>query len=94
MPRQICDSSRTAVSLHARVRQQQRCIPAGIRDLLLDFGESTSAGRGAQRFFFDKKSWRRVESYLGPHARHFEKYRSVYVILSKDGVVITEGWLH
>ena len=81
-------------SQHAKVRSQQRCIPDAIRDLLIDFGKTTPAGSSSERFTFDKKSWRSVQRYLGAQAKHFEKYRNVYVILSSDGTVVTEGWMY
>lgn len=81
-------------SRHARARSQQRCIPSMVRDLVLDFGIATPAGEGARRYTFDKRSWREVESYLGPQAKHYARYRNVFVLLSDDGVVVTVGWIH
>lgn len=82
------------ISRHANARKQQRCIPDIVRDLVLDFGIASPAGDGADRFTFDRKSWRQVEAYLGLQAKHFAKYRNAFVLLSSDGVVITEGWVH
>lgn len=48
---------------HAKVRSQQRAIAPMMIDLLLQFGQTESAGSGATRFFFDKTARRRVASY-------------------------------
>ena len=85
---------RVTPSLHAAARKQQRCIPDAVRDLVLDFGRSSPAGDGVERYTFDKKSWRQAETYLGPQAKYFAKYRNVFVLLSTCGVVVTEGWVH
>jgi len=82
------------LSRHAEVRAQQRCIPDAVRDLLLDFGVARPAAGGAERYTFDKKSWRAIEKYLGSQAKYFEKYRNIFVILSDDSTVVTEGWVH
>jgi len=83
-----------AESHHAQVRKQQRCIPNCVRDWVLDFGIAAPAGSGIERYTFDKKGWRMLQSYLGVQAKNFEKYRGVFVLLSGDGVVVTEGWVH
>lgn len=79
---------------HAASRVQQRSIPASIVDALLDYGDRQAAGGGAETCFFSKRSWQRFATYLGREARHFERYRSVYAIVSADGDVITASWRH
>lgn len=63
-------------SMHAKARQQQRSIMGEAVDLLLDFGRPKKAGKGAESYSFDRRSWRAASRYLGPHARLFEKYRN------------------
>ncbi|MEY4967110.1 MAG: hypothetical protein RL274_2693 [Pseudomonadota bacterium] len=84
----------TSLTKHCERRMQDRCIPESVVDLLQDFGESVPAGGGTEKFFFTKKSFRKVIRYHGPQAKYFDKYRNAYVIISIDGTVITAGYLH
>ena len=78
---------------HARVRSQQRSIPSVVRDALVDFGERRRAGQGAESVFFTKKSWKRLEAYMGSDiSKAFEKYRNCYLIEAHDGAVVTEAY--
>lgn len=83
-----------SLSRHARQRMKDRSIPLSIVEALLDFGERISGGTGTEICFFTKKSWRRFAIYLGLEARHFERYRSAYVVVANDGEVITTCWRH
>jgi hypothetical protein len=80
-------------TIHAARRVQQRAIPPVIVDYLMEFGESRPAGGGAECYSFSRRGWHRLERYLGPVAKHFEKYRSVYVIVA-DGFVVTTAHVH
>ena len=81
------------MTYHARVRSQQRSIPSVVRDALIDFGERRRAGQGAESVFFTKKSWKRLEAYMGSDiSRAFEKYRNCYLIEADDGAVVTEAY--
>jgi hypothetical protein len=73
---------------------QQRSIPQAIVDLLIDFGDMSDAGGGAERFSFSKRSWRQAASYLGTQAKHFERYRHAYVVMGPEGEVITVAYQH
>ena len=86
--------SAARLSQHASQRLQDRSIPPSIVDALIDFGDREAAGGGAETCFFTKRSWRRYSSYVGPQARHFERYRSVYLVVGSDGQVITACWRH
>jgi len=88
---QLTDKRLTA---HAKRRAKDRSIPPSIIDALLDFGERAAAGGGAESCFFTRRSWRRFAAYLGPEARHFERYRSAYAIVGHDGQVVTICWRH
>jgi hypothetical protein len=74
---------------HASVRLQQRAIPPLLIDFLLEFGVRAPAGSGAESYCFSKKGWRRLQRLLGPTAKHFDKYRDVFAVVSGDGLVIT-----
>lgn len=78
---------------HASCRAQQRSIPQAVINLLLDFGEATNAGLGTERYTFSKRGWRTVAAYLGPGAKHYERYRSAYIVVA-SGCVITAAWSH
>lgn len=82
----------TNMSRHSRRRQQQRVIPQSIVDALLDYGARRPAGRGVEECYFNKRAWRHYSAYLGHEARHFERYRSAYVIVGETGTVITTAW--
>jgi hypothetical protein len=79
---------------HVRERMKDRSIPQSIIDGLVEFGERRPAGGGAEMCYFSKRAWRHFAAYLGTEARHFEKYRSVYVVIADGENVITAGWRH
>jgi len=81
-------------SRHAERRMQQRSIPLAATELLLDYGYPTPAGGGATLWRFDRKSWRTMQSALGPSVRAFEKFRNAYLIEGGDGTIVTAAWLH
>lgn len=74
---------------HARIRQQQRGIPAIIIDLLLNYGTIEHDGKDATKHYFDKASRRRVMAYAGRLSSQIEEYLDYYVIVGSDGQVIT-----
>lgn len=78
---------------HARKRMQQRAIPAFIVGYLLDYADSESAGRGAERYAFTRKSWKRLCMVLNTQIKRIERYRDVYAIMEGD-VLITVAWRH
>jgi hypothetical protein len=78
---------------HAASRVQQRCVPPIIIDYLLDFGVRSPAGPGAESYRFCKRGWRRLMRHLGPAAKHFNKYRNLYVVIG-DGRIITVAYMH
>lgn len=79
---------------HGVIRSQQRSLPRAVVDALIDFGEVEHDGRAAVRHFFSKRAWRAYSRYLGTEAKHYERYRSAYVVIAEDGTVITAGWRH
>jgi len=76
-----------AISAHAQKRQQQRSIPSAVIDCLLNFGDVRPAGAGTERYYFTKRSWRKVSAYFGPSTKAFETYRNTYAIVSGGNVV-------
>lgn len=82
------------LSRHAATRSHQRCIPPFMIDALIGWGDRSHAGSGASSYAFSRRSWRRFATYLGSEARRFERYRNVYVVVARDGRVITVCWRH
>ena len=78
---------------HVRSRMRQRAICPAAVDWVLRFGDCRPARRGAESYFFTKRSWRRLESYLGSISPDVDKYRNLYVILA-DGAVVTAAYRH
>lgn len=74
---------------HAQQRTQQRAIPQLAVDLLLQFGRSEPAGDGATKYFFDKKSHRRVFAYAGSMSNVLEPHLDIYAVVSPDQRLIT-----
>jgi hypothetical protein len=78
---------------HSEYRSKQRCIPQFAIDLVLDYGKPAPAGRGAESYSFDKRSWRKACIFLGANVRRYEKYRNVYVVVV-GGSIVTVAWRH
>jgi len=77
---------------HARIRMQQRGIPDGAVDLLLDYGRETRAGKGRRIVSFDKRSRRRILRELGQEVlRRIERYSDAYAVVGTDDAVVTVG---
>jgi hypothetical protein len=80
------------VTNHARIRMQQRGIPDGAVDLLLDYGRETRAGKGRRIVSFDKRSRRRMFRDLGQAAlRLIARYRDAYAVVGTDDAIVTVG---
>jgi hypothetical protein len=84
----------TSFTVHGAVQSQRRSIPRAVVEGLQYCGEAEHDGHGAERYFFTKRSWRKFCSFLGTEAKHYDRYRSAYVVISDKGLVITTGWRH
>lgn len=82
------------LSRHAQVRMQQRSIPQFIVECLLDFAEPIPAGGGSFRYCFKADSWAEAQRDMGREARKLDRYRNAYVIVGKDGTVVTAARDH
>lgn len=79
---------------HGSARAQQRVIPMLIIDWLIEYGRPTRR-RGANVYFFDKASRRRLQRDIGVLAyRRLADLLDAYAVVSDDGKVITTGWRH
>ena len=79
------------LTVHARVRMQQRGIPPAALDALLEYGRESHDHRGARIVSFDKRSRRRAARALGNAFRSLERYFDAYAVLGADDAVITVG---
>ena len=81
-------------SLHARIRSQQRGIPASpfVLELLDRFGTERMAADGGVSVFLDRTAKRRVREFLG--RRVYAKLEPLIddaFAVEKDDVVVTVG---
>jgi hypothetical protein len=83
------------LTTHARIRMQQRGIPAAALELLLDYGREAHDHRGRRIVRFDKRSRRRVERALGPsRLKAVERHLNAYAVMGADDAVVTVGHRH
>lgn len=74
---------------HALERMQQRGISRFDVDMLFRFG-STIYVHGAKAKIFDKRSIKKINSYLGKNAKSIiESHRNIYLLLSENNIVVT-----
>ena len=77
---------------HAKIRAQQRCIPSALIELVLRFGSAKHDKCHGERYFFDKRSRKRLRTYLGPWMyASVEERLGVFVVIA-DGMIVTCGW--
>lgn len=80
------------LAAHARVRMQQRGIPADTVDLVLDYGRQVHDHRGAVICYLDKAARRRIERECDRgQLRVCGRALNAYVVLSTEGSVMTVG---
>ena len=79
---------------HAKIRNQQRCIPPIIHDWLDQYGDEIFDGHGYIKVFFSKKSIKIMAKEFGSNfVQSNRKYLNLYRIeASSTGLVITNGW--
>lgn len=83
---------RPAGTRHFAERAQQRSIPPFVTAVVMENGQSVRRG-GADVFFLDKDSRRRVRRELGTRIYDaIADFLDVYVICADDGRVITAAW--
>ena len=80
------------LTTHARIRMQQRGIPAAALDVLLGFGREAHDHRGCRIVHFDKRSRRDVARELGRDTfRKVERWLNAYAVVGADDAVLTVG---
>jgi hypothetical protein len=84
---------KTALTIHANKRLQQRGIPMDIVDLLEQFGSASRCG-GAERIFFDKRARHRLKNYFGRDRStlaSIERWLNTYAVIGDNGRIVTVG---
>lgn len=79
------------LTVHARVRMQQRGIPPVALEALLDYGSQAHDHRGCRIVRFDKRSRAHAARELGPAYPRLERYFDTYAVVGPDDAVITVG---
>lgn len=77
-------------TVHASIRGQQRGVPPIIVDLLLQYGAREHDARGGEVVYFDKKSKRKVETYVGGLFGKLNEHMDAYAVIA-SGKVVTVG---
>lgn len=80
---------RTRASHHARERMQQRAIPKQMVELVQDWGCVRHCGGGCASYSFDKKSWECFSKANRDQAKAFERARNIFVVIGRDGGIVT-----
>lgn len=80
------------LSRHAEIRSQQRGIPLGLVDLLLDFGQERHVGNGATVLSFPKRVRERLRRNL-PRTMYasISSKLDVYAVVGDRGNIMTLG---
>ena len=79
------------LTTHARVRMQQRGIPAFALDALLEYGREIHDRHGCLIVRFDKRSRHRAARALGSLYRRVERHLGAYAVIGPDDAVVTVG---
>lgn len=74
---------------HAEARSQQRGIPPIMIDLLIRFGNSEKSGNGTFKYFFDKKSRRKIQAYIGGLATSLDEHLNLYIVVGENNCIVT-----
>lgn len=85
---------RHPLSRHALLRMQQRSIPQYVVAFLTELTDPVDAGGGCTVHRFNQDSWAEARCLLGSHAPRLDRYRTAYVVLGPNGLVVTASRLH
>lgn len=78
---------------HSQKRAAQRAISSEIISLTLNHGECLYLPGGVTRFYCPKTRIRKLQSDNYITASQAKKLKSAYLVVAKDGVLITTGYL-
>lgn len=77
-------------TMHSAIRRQQRGVPPIIVDLLIQFGVREHDARGGEILYFDKRSKKKVETYVGGLFGKLNEHMDTYAIIA-SGKLVTVG---
>ena len=80
----------SVLSLHARVRMQQRGISPEAVDLLLDLGKTVRVPGGGHMVYLQRSQHSEL-GRRGKHIRERDRLKGLYAIMDDRGAVITVG---
>ena len=81
------------LTAHAQLRAKDRGIPEIARHLLFEFGLRERAGGGAERYSFDRKSWREIQRFFGHWPlKRMDQLKRTYMIVTDGGAVVTVAY--
>ena len=77
-------------TMHSGVRGQQRGVPPIIVDLLIQFGTREHDARGGEILYFNKRSKKKVETYVGGLLGKLNEHMDAYAVIA-SGKLVTVG---
>lgn len=85
-------ASEPALSLHARVRMQQRGPPPAAVDLIRRYGRHQHDHQGCALIYLDRRGREAIRRHEGEQVyRAYEKAWSAYLVERVGGAVLTAG---
>lgn len=77
------------ISKHAKIRSQQRAIPASVIDLILEYGKPHKTTGNALRYEVEREKIPMLQSRLKRLIQKVEKIKNTAVLVADDGTIIT-----
>ena len=77
-------------TIHSVIRSQQRGVPPIIIDLLIQFGVREQDAKGAEVLYFNNKSKKKVETYVGGLFGKLNEHMDAYAVIA-SGKLVTVG---
>ena len=77
------------ITKHAKVRSQQRGIPASVIDLIMQYGKPKKAPGKALQYEVHGETIPQLQSRLKGLLQQVEKLKNTVVVVAEDGSIIT-----
>ena len=74
-------------TLHGVSRSRQRGVPPLVVDLLFQFGARERSADGTEILFFDNRSRKRVQTYVGSLIGKLNEQLNSYAVVAGDQVI-------
>lgn len=81
-------------SNHFRYRAKQRSISNSVVNHLTIYGKSKSVRGGCEMLYFDRDSLDELYADMPQSKKMLDKHKNAYIIVSKDGCLITAARAH